>query len=235
MSLVILLLVILIIVIIFIKKTTEKPMSAKEVNNFRDIPFEGDLIMSYYPGHREKLMNSMGLFFAYLVKWVKENRILFVLDNENNYYMDISQLGEFDEPTDILLAGYLKSIANDNKITLEDYKNNIKTNYNEIHNWAYQVEIASKKKLEINGYVVKKKNSYKCDYTEKGIIEINRLKGLKQFIVKMSSLSEKQFSEVELWDNFLVYAAAFDVTSIIKEQLHGFYPKLYIKVDRGEF
>ena len=51
----------------------------------------------------------------------------------------------------------------------------------------------------------------------------------------MSRIDEKKVSDVMIWDEYLIYAAAFGITDVVSKQLHGFYPKLYIKVDWGDF
>ena len=62
--------------------------------------------------------------------------------------------------------------------------------------------------------------------TEKGRKEKEKWLGFKKYVENYSILDERKAEEVELWDNYMVYATALGVTKNIREQFKMAYPDL---------
>ena len=62
--------------------------------------------------------------------------------------------------------------------------------------------------------------------TEKGRKEKEKWLGFKKYVEDYSILDERKAEEVELWDNYMVYATALGVTKNIREQFKMAYPDL---------
>jgi len=69
----------------------------KEINNFRDIPFNKDITLAYYIGKMKKLIKEENIMGAILLKWIKENKIemiptesgLLDFNKNDNYYINL--------------------------------------------------------------------------------------------------------------------------------------------------
>lgn len=63
-------------------------------------------------------------------------------------------------------------------------------------------------------------------YTQKGIDEIEKWKGLKKYMEEFSLLNEKEVPEIAIWEKFLVYATAFGIADKVLKQLKVVYPDI---------
>lgn len=63
-------------------------------------------------------------------------------------------------------------------------------------------------------------------YTQKGIDESRKWKGLEKYMEKFSMLDKKEVPELVIWEKFLVYATAFGIADKVLEQLKIVYPNI---------
>lgn len=61
-------------------------------------------------------------------------------------------------------------------------------------------------------------------FTQKGVNEREKWKGLKKYMEDFSLLNEKEVMDVEIWERFLVYATAFGISEKVIKQLKLVYP-----------
>ncbi len=63
-------------------------------------------------------------------------------------------------------------------------------------------------------------------FTQKGVDEIDKWKGLKDFMGDFSQMDQKELPSIVLWEHFLVYATAFNMAEKVIKQLKLVYPDL---------
>ena len=63
-------------------------------------------------------------------------------------------------------------------------------------------------------------------YTQQGIDEIEKWRGLKKYMEEFSLLNEKEVPEIAIWEKFLVYATAFGIADKVLKQLKVVYPDI---------
>ena len=63
-------------------------------------------------------------------------------------------------------------------------------------------------------------------YTQQGIDEIEKWRGLKKYMEEFSLLNEKEVPEIAIWEKFLVYATAFGIADKVLKQLKIVYPDI---------
>ena len=68
-------------------------------------------------------------------------------------------------------------------------------------------------------------------YTQKGVNEREKWKGLKKYMEDFSLLDEKEVPDIILWEHFLVYATAFGIAEKVLKQLKVVYPDLEQNLD----
>ena len=68
-------------------------------------------------------------------------------------------------------------------------------------------------------------------YTQKGVDEKEKWKGLKKYMEDFSMLDEKEVPDIVLWEHFLVYATAFGIAEKVLKQLKVVYPDLEQNLD----
>ena len=72
-------------------------------------------------------------------------------------------------------------------------------------------------------------------YTQKGINEKEKWKGLKKYMEEFSLLKEKEVPEIILWEKFLVYATVFGISDKVLKQLKIVYPDLDNMIQDGTY
>ena len=63
-------------------------------------------------------------------------------------------------------------------------------------------------------------------FTQKGVDEIEKWKGLKKYMEEFSMLDKKELPEIVLWERFLVYATVFGIAQKVLKQLKIVYPNI---------
>ena len=63
-------------------------------------------------------------------------------------------------------------------------------------------------------------------FTQAGIDEIAKWKGLKKYMQEFSLLDKREVPEIAIWEHFLVFATAFGIADKVLEQLKIVYPDI---------
>ena len=67
--------------------------------------------------------------------------------------------------------------------------------------------------------------------TQKGVDQVEQLKGLKKFMEDFSMLDKREVPELVLWEKYLVYATVFGVADKVIKQLKIVYPDFEQNMD----
>ncbi len=212
----------------------------KDINNFRDIPFDKDIIKAYYIGNQENIMYDSYIMGSIILKWIKEEKIKMVQNesgvfNKNeNYYIDLTNLTDLKTQPEIALASIFKAAATDNKLTPKDFTKYCKKHYQQIDSWISGVKDYSKKLLIDENYIETYEENYSkkgkrkvYKYTTKLKDEFIKLKGLKKFLNDMTLIDDKKAIEVHIWDEYLIFAQAFGIADKVAKQFQKFHPEEY--------
>ena len=76
--------------------------------------------------------------------------------------------------------------------------------------------------IVVRGIAISKLNIF----TQEGIDEIEKWKGLKKYMQEFSLLDKREVPEIAIWEHFLVYATAFGIADKVLEQLKIVYPDI---------
>ena len=63
-------------------------------------------------------------------------------------------------------------------------------------------------------------------YTQEGVDESAKWKGLKKYMKEFSMLKEKEVPDIVIWEKFLVYATVFGISDKVLKQLKVVYPNI---------
>ena len=72
-------------------------------------------------------------------------------------------------------------------------------------------------------------------FTQKGVDEIEKWKGLKKYMEEFSMLDKKELPEIVLWEKFLVYATVFGIAQKVLKQLKIVYPNIEEMVEINNY
>ena len=68
-------------------------------------------------------------------------------------------------------------------------------------------------------------------YTQEGVNESEKWKGLKKYMEEFSMLDKREVPEIVIWEEFLVYATAFGIADKVLKQLKIVYPNFENSID----
>lgn len=215
----------------------------KEINNFRDIPFNKDVMQAYFIGQRKKIMKQENIMGAILLKWIKQNQIMMVpteggildFNKNDNYYLDLTSLQKADNKAEEELKNILLTAADENKhLTPKEFKKWCQRHYKKVNNWLDNLSTVSKKLLIDNNFIKQTEENYTKNKTRKVYKftpqlaeEFIKLKGLKQFLEDMTIIEDKKAIEVHMWDEYLIFAQGFGIADKVAKQFKDFHPTEY--------
>ena len=240
--------VVIIVVIIF--ENRKKPrydetefIIPKEINNFRDIPFNKSVFEAYFIGERKGIIKSENLMGSILLKWIKEKQIVMVpteggildFNKNDNYYIDLSSLTSFSNKSEEVLCSFLIQASDDNKyLTPKQFKKWSSNNYTKIESWLNDSKDWSRDLLINLGYIEQGEENYTKNktrivykFTNRLAEEFIKLKGLKRFLKDMTLIDEKKAIEVHIWDEYLIFAEAFGMAEEVAKQFKELHPVSY--------
>lgn len=210
------------ILVFFLIKMKNKKKYKKYYTNeyFRNIPCDNNLVLAYFllynctNFNKEKLKD--GIFKAFILKWIHDNRIVF-LDNKNSSFsFKKNDEGLFGCEKE--LYNYLFSACNgDNVLEVRELKKWCSSN-NIIKKWYKNLlseGLQEAKMIKNNDYT-------KFDNIEYEINLENNTKeliGLKNYLLNFSNFEKKHYIEVMLWDNYLIFAELLGIADKVKKQL----------------
>lgn len=220
-------------------------ITKSEINYFREIPCDGDLYYAYWILLKFNVLKEEdcknGLIGAILLDYIRKDYIkisetpkgLFDFRN-NNYCIDLSNLANLEVKNNQLekeLIEILKQASGyNNLLEAKEFEEWCKTNYNIVNNWfdnvvKYQTTRLQQRRL-ITETIENKRNktiiTKHVDSTVRN--EAIKLLGLKQFLLDYSLISERESIEVNLWEDYLIFAQLLGIAEKVEEQFSKIYP-----------
>ena len=211
---------------------------------YRDIPCFESIDLAYwllynFSNIKKNDLNN-GLLGAYLLDWYKKGYIDIKSSQKlglksNNYSIDLKDGNWAKGYVESSIYNFLKTVAGNNNI-LE--KNEIR-NYCSVDGKKFELEYMFKKILKItqedlerqNLITVIKAKDYiffktqeKITLSNELVNEYQNLNGLKNFLLDYSNMEEKMHIEVNIWENYLIFANLLGIADKVKQQFNKIYP-----------
>ena len=210
----------------------------KDVLAFRDIPCNKDIFRAYWVATNYNLTKKKEDFLgAVILKWLRNGNIkiekrtskkLFKETEENNIVFVTA-------PTDVdqekRLYQYMYEASLDGCLESREFEKWCTTNYTKILNWFDD---------NINIETQKLVNEGKAMTSEEGKIfkhtlyhihssmmeEAEHMAGLKKFLKEFSMIDTREPIEVNLWNEYLMYAQIFGIAKEVADQFKKLYPEV---------
>ena len=219
------------------------------VEAFRDIPCNKDLFYGYFLTHHYDISQSKnikeGIIGAVLLKWVDENKIdivdgkkkLFSI-KDNNYAVDFNHMSmPSDELEKELYEMFISAAGINRVLEAKEFEKWCTKNYYKLTKWFDKILTKEASILEGKGLIIKDTEEVKVRFgknktrpikrvTTKVRDEAIKLAGLKKFLEEYSSMHEKKFIEVHVWNEYLMFAELLGIADKVKEQFSKLYPEI---------
>lgn len=229
----------------YFRNITKKKRKATQINSnnvegyYREIPCNSDLERAYwllyhYTDLEERTLKT-GIIGAFILKWVKENRVFILDDNksiytfkDDNYRIDLGN-GDFEKTqSEEALYNIFKKVAGPNNILekrefIQWQKNNSK----ELKEWYKNLIDFETLKLENSRLVTRDGILFNTDEIRANpqlLKEANQLLMLKNFLLDYSLIKEREHMEVSLWEYYLIFAELLGIADKVDEQFKKLVP-----------
>lgn len=172
------------------------------------------------------------------MKWIKKGYISVIKTpkkiiglRDNNYSIDFSKDFTCENEIEEGLLKIIISASDSNKVLdAHEFKKYSKKNYKQINDWYLNSVILEQEILKNKGLITKSfKNSsygYEEMYKVSEILyeDAVKLVGLKKFLEEFSLISKREYYDVHIWDEYLIFAHLLGISDKVYEQFSKLYP-----------
>lgn len=222
------------------KRDMKEIKSYKEY--FRDIPCNKDIFRAYYIAFEYNILeNKTDLFGAILLKWVREKIITIKTDEVGliNKKDEISFIFNKDISCDNELETKLYTMmyeaSKDGILEKNEFEKWAEKYYQLIYDWFDDVIDKERQKLVEEGILHQKgkktaftlpKQVYDIKDKDRLNEEAKKVKGLKNYLKDYTLINERKAIEVNLFEEYLMYAQIFGIAKAVIKEFKDLYPDL---------
>ena len=214
-----------------------KKITKKNTPYFRDIPCNKDI---YYANALIQLNNfsnsKSNILGAILLKWVKEEKIK-VIKNDKTTSLQFDKNVIIDNKLEADLYKMIYEASNDGILENKELEKWARINYSKYLSIFDRIKTDKINELKQSGHIYKRNNRKECKYKnvmdDKLYEESKKLYGLKLFLEDFSSINTKEVIEVQLWDEYLMFAYLFGIADKVAKQIKNMYPEYIENLDNN--
>jgi uncharacterized membrane protein YgcG len=205
-----------------------KKINKNNTPYFRDIPCNKDI---YYANALASLngwvSNETNILGAIFLKWIKNGII--TINNDNKNSLILKQDPSITDSLESKLYDMIYKASIDGILEKKELEKWAKKNYTEYLNLFTKIKTEGINKLKEEGHIYKRK-AKECKY--KNVMddylyeEAKKLYGLKLFLDDFSNIKSKEAIEVNLWDEYLMFAYIFGNAKKVMKQFKNLYPEV---------
>lgn len=229
------------------KKATEKMKPEyKDPPYCREIPFQGSLPATYSRLQDLKQLSSESVIIGtYLLRWMRSNQVTMVTHEKSGFfgskteeaiqlYMPRPEM----EPIEYKLYMMLQSAAgSDGILQSKEFEKWSKKNYEKIKGWLEEYQNFGKAEIRNMNAAETKTEKVFFGLFSSRVTVINaygeeltqKMFGFKRYLSEFTIINERTAKEVQLWDNYLVFAQLFGIAEQVAQQFATLYPAYFVQ------
>ena len=219
----------------------------KDVAYYRDIPCNGDVFRAYYIAYQYNIMkNKTDLLGAIILKWIKagiirteqrngekifkkEETVIILRDNPKH---------QFENKMETKLFNYMYIASKDGILENKEFEKWCKSSYEKILDWFDDILEEERDKLITDGLILvdqSRKYFGKRTATQELKEEALKIAGLKKFLLEYTLIQERYAIEVELFEDYLIYAQLLGIAKQVSKQFKELYPDMIEQTNYGSY
>ena len=220
----------------------------RDVNYFRDIPCDNDIFKAYYIAYQYNIIkNKTDILGAIILKWLKkgiiktENReggkifkkenTVILLGDERNRALDNTK------ETELFHMMYVAS--KDGILENKEFEIWCRKSYSKILSWFDDILEEQRNKLYEEGLLTKQNSGVvfidKYTATPELKNEAMKLAGLKRFLLEYTLIPDRDAIEVELFEDYLIFAQMMGIAKQVSKQFKELYPEMIEQTNYGTY
>lgn len=218
-----------------------------QINYWREIPCNKDLERAYWVCEQYNVVSektlSQGIMGAILLKWIRNGYItvsktqkgLFSF-KDNNYAIDFTKMTHADNEIENTLFEMLVMASGNNKILeAKEFSKWSKKNYAKVNSWFLSIKYKEQNALEQQGLITSSTEETEGMFGRKKKITVKNVNsqlredaiqmvGFKKFLLDFSMMPEREYFEVHIWEEYLIFAQLLGIADKVEEQFSKLYP-----------
>ena len=225
---------------------TAPPINQKNLDYYRDIPYNGYLPAAFYTlQNYSQLKNQSTIISAYFLRWIKAGLVTIETRDKKSFlgiggktatslvFSKVPFTGDGLEKQ--LYNIMLKAAGSDRILQENELKKWSSKNYETLANWFTKVKSNGLNYYTDNKLATAKLKPYFFNLLHRSTTEINEsgiqanknLFGFKKYLKDYTLVSERQANEVLLWDEYLVFASLFNIADEVAQEFKKLNPKFF--------
>ena len=207
---------------------------------FHELPCGKDIYRAYWLATNYKLIKKPTDFLgAILLKWTKQGKVTVESETKGKIFkkeetkIHMQENVTLDNEVEDSLYKYMYRASKDGILESHEFESWCKTNYSTILGWFdkaldYENDILINEGKLVPQEVMKVKIFKSTEYlVDESLYEqANYMRGLKNFFNDLGNMKDKEVIEVNLWEEYLMYAQIFGIAEKVAKQFKEMYPNV---------
>lgn len=221
----------------------------KDANYCRKLPYNGSLPTSY--ARLEELSQLEGdsaIIGAYMLRWIRRKQVVLckqmggVFKNKEEDAIQLMQpLSDMETLERRLYDMLVAAAGSDYILQSKEFEKWSRKNYEKVQGWLEQYKNLGKSYLRSMGAIAEEDHkvffglipSKKTVVTPLGETLTLEMFGFKKYLEDFTIINEREAREVQLWDEYLVFAQLFGIADKVGEQFKQLYPDYFVNMARN--
>lgn len=203
----------------------------REIPCNKDIHYANALINLNKFGYKES-----NIFGAIILKWVKEKKITFIKSEKEGIFksetgkIDLTKEATFENTLEAELFSLMRAASGDGILEAKELEKWCKKHYSKFLNLFEKLKNQEIDKLKSENHIYTRTNKQECK--AKNVMDdqlyedSKKLFGLKLFLNEFSRIDTREVIEVNIWEEYLMFAYLFGIADKVAKQLKNLYPEV---------
>lgn len=221
---------------IYLPKNKKLP---KDLPYFREIPCQGKLEEAYWVTSLYSMNKRKNdVLGSYLLKWIRDEYITVqkvikdgILKDKEEQHLILKPIQEVQlSDTEKRLYDMLLSASKDGILEPKEFEKWCKDHYEEFFDWfddlldSVSLKYQQENKLFETSYKKYGMKIQNLTINDSIMEDAKQLKGLKNFLNDFSNIKDRSAIEVNLWQEYLMYAQMFGIAEKVAKEFKRLYP-----------
>lgn len=215
---------------------------SKNAEYFRDIPCNGNIYRAYYIGYKYGLVKEKtDLLGAIILKWLKDSLIKIEQKESGKLFkkedvvviFNKTDREKIEDKRERDLFDMFYSASIDGNLEGNEFERWCRRSYSRILNWFDGIILEQESMVLQEGLLeYKEKRTLGIFKNRKHVVtpeferQAEELAGLKKYLLDYSLIAEREVMEVELFEEYLIYAQIMGIAKKVAKQFEDIYPEI---------
>lgn len=226
--------------------TRQMKKEYKEAEYCRKVPYNGSLPTTYSRLEElGQLEADSAIIGAYMLRWIRRKQVVLTKEmggmfgnKEEDAIRLMPQMPDMETMERRLYDMLVAAAGSDGILQSKEFEKWSKRNYEKIQGWLQQYKNLGKSYLRSMGAIAEAERKVffgliptkTTVVTPVGEALTLEMFGFKKYLEDFTIINEREAREVQLWDEYLVFAQLFGIADKVGEQFKQLYPDYFVNM-----